>query len=80
MLDKNGKPTEENGNIEIFMRLDSYQEIVVIEYYGWIAAISSIGGLVGAILPPFSLVLQYISMIQFEAKIIKKLFYKYRSR
>jgi len=24
MLDKNGKPTEENGNIEIFMRLDSY--------------------------------------------------------
>ena len=62
------------------MRLDSYQERALIEYLEVIAVLASIGGLIGAIQSPVRIILEYLSMIQFEAQIIKKLFYQYRTK
>lgn len=69
--DVNGDLTVENGNMQLYLRVDRYQERVLIEYWEALVVLASIGGLVGAIYKPVRILLEYLSMIQFEAKIIK---------
>lgn len=45
------------------MRIDSYTERVLIEYWEALVVLASIGGLVGAIANPVKIVLEYLSMI-----------------
>ena len=74
--DKNGSLNLfDNGNMAVFLRLDSFHEVSTFKHKTLLGTFGEIGGLFSFLQYPLVVITGYITGVSFEAKIIQKLFF-----
>lgn len=61
--------------MKIYIRVDAYTDVLTIEYFDYLTALSALGGLAACLYKPTRFFLNYYTKLNFVAKIVKEIYY-----